>query len=96
MLTETQPDGYPTRIKSQLGLRDNGMTNLLDTAFKEAAKLPEVEQNALAKWVLTELHSEAKWQQAFAESEDVLERLADEALEEKRQGKTAPLDPERL
>jgi hypothetical protein len=72
------------------------MTKLLEKAFREASKLPEVEQNALAKWLLDELHSEAKWERAFAESEDVLEKLADEALEEKRKGKTTPLDLSRL
>jgi len=55
-----------------------------------------MEQNALAKWVLEELHSEGAWEKAFAESEDVLEKLADEAISEKREGKTIPLDLERL
>ena len=69
------------------------MTTLLEKAFKEAASLPAVDQNALAKWVLDELHSEARWQGTFAESEDILERLADEALEDKRKGKTLPSIP---
>ena len=72
------------------------MTALLAKAFQEANQLPDVEQNALAKWLLDELHSEKKWSEAFAESEDVLERLADEALAAKRQGKTTPLDLGRL
>lgn len=72
------------------------MTKLLDKAFKEASRLPEVEQNALAKWLLDELRSEAKWERAFAESEDILEKLEDEPLEEKRKGKKTRLDPGRL
>ena len=72
------------------------MTKLLEKAFKEAARLPEVDQNALAKWVLDELHSEARWQRVFAESEDILEKLADEALEDKQKGRTTSLDPNRL
>ncbi len=56
------------------------MTRLLEKAFKEASKLPVVEQNALAKWVLEELEAERKWEQIFAESEDVLDRLAYEAM----------------
>ncbi|OGQ94560.1 MAG: hypothetical protein A2521_05170 [Deltaproteobacteria bacterium RIFOXYD12_FULL_57_12] len=72
------------------------MTKLLEKAFSEASMLPELEQNALAKWLLDELHSEAKWQAVFAESEDILEKLAGEALDERRKGKTAPLDPNRL
>jgi hypothetical protein len=72
------------------------MTQLLARAFEQATQLPDVEQNALAKWLLDELQSEKRWSEAFAESEDVLEKLADEALAEKRQGKTAPLDLDRL
>lgn len=72
------------------------MTKLLKKAFDEASRLPETEQNAFAKWLLDELHSERKWAETFAESEDVLEKLADEAIEEKRKGKTKPLNPERL
>ena len=68
------------------------MTKQLEKAFEEASKLPEVEQNALAKWLLDELHSEREWAQTFAESEDVLERLANEAMEEKRKGEVTPLD----
>jgi hypothetical protein len=60
------------------------MTTLLANAFEEASKLPESDQDALAKWLLDELHSEKRWAASFAESEDILEKLADEALEEKR------------
>ncbi|MBI5048258.1 MAG: hypothetical protein HZB54_04865 [Deltaproteobacteria bacterium] len=72
------------------------MTRLLEKAFKEASKLPVVNQNALAKWLLEELESEKKWEQIFAESENVLEHLADEALEAHKKGKTKPLNIERL
>lgn len=65
------------------------MTKLLEKAFKEAAKLPVVEQNALAR-LLQELEAEKKWEQLFAESEDVLGKLADEALEAHKKGKTTP------
>lgn len=67
------------------------MTKLLERAFKAASKLPEVEQNALAKWVMEELEAEGKWEKAFAASEDVLDKLADEALAEHKQGKIKPL-----
>jgi len=72
------------------------MTKLLEKAFEEASRLPEMDQNALAKWVLDELNSERAWSKSFAESEDVLEKLADEAIAEKRKGKTTPLDLNRL
>ena len=41
------------------------MTKLLEKVFKEASKLPEVEQNALAKWVLEELEAEGKMGEDF-------------------------------
>lgn len=72
------------------------MTASLEKAFAEAAKLPENEQDELAEWILRELASEQRWNQAFAASADVLARLADEALAEHRAGRTLPLDPEEL
>ena len=68
------------------------MTSMLEKAFFEAAKVPDVEQNALARWVLDEIESDRKWDTLFAESEDTLAQLASEALEEEEQGKTTRLD----
>jgi len=68
------------------------MTELLQKAFDQAAKLPREEQDALASLVLDELASEARWTDAFAKSQDKLARLAEEARVEFRQGKTKPLD----
>ena len=68
------------------------MTQLLEKAFEEASKLPALEQNALARWLIDEVISERKWEKSFAESEDILDKLADEALAENEQGKTKPLD----
>ncbi len=67
------------------------MTKLLEKAFKEASKLSETEQNALAKWVLEELEADRQWDKAFAATEDVLDKLADEAIEEFKKGNTTPL-----
>ncbi len=72
------------------------MTTLLNKAFQEASKLPEVEQNAFGKWLLDELASEREWERLFAESEDVLSKLADEALQEHAEGKTRRLEPDDL
>ncbi len=72
------------------------MTKLLEKAFAEASKLQGVEQNVIAKWLLEELAAEKKWEQRFAESEDILGQLADEALEEHKKGKTMPLDTDKL
>lgn len=72
------------------------MTELLEKAFAEASKLSQREQDALAQWILEELASERRWDQAFATSQDVLEKMADEALAEYRAGKTEELDPDEL
>ena len=72
------------------------MTKMLEKAFAEAARLSEQEQNAFATWMLGELASEERWQKAFAGSADALARLGDEALDEHREGKTRPLNPDRL
>ena len=34
------------------------MTILLEKAFSEASRLPEIEQNVLARWVLDEIDSD--------------------------------------
>jgi uncharacterized protein (DUF2236 family) len=72
------------------------MTKLLEKAFAEAVKLPKKEQDKLAKWLLAELESEQRWDEAFARSGDRLGQLADLALKEHRKGRTKPLDPEQL
>jgi hypothetical protein len=72
------------------------MTQMLKNAFAEAALLPEADQNALAEWLIEEIRSERRWSEAFADSQDMLEQMADEALAEKRRGRTTPLDINQL
>ncbi|HEX6900240.1 MAG TPA: hypothetical protein VF789_11025 [Thermoanaerobaculia bacterium] len=72
------------------------MTNLLAKAFSEAGKLPESEQDALARWLLEEIESEKTWQGKFAVSHSLLQRMSQEALEEDRRGETKDLDPDLL
>jgi hypothetical protein len=67
------------------------MTQLLDQAFSELAKLPPSEQDAVAAALLAELASEKRWSASFAKSQDLLDKLADEALAEHRAGKTQPI-----
>ncbi len=61
------------------------VTELLEKTHEQVSELPETEQNRVAKWLLAELEADQKWEQAFAESEDVLNLLADEALQAHRQ-----------
>lgn len=46
--------------------------------------------------MLEELASERKWEKSYSESEDVLGKLADEALAEHEKGETRPLDIDNL
>ncbi|MEW6216695.1 MAG: hypothetical protein AB1543_03335 [Candidatus Bipolaricaulota bacterium] len=67
-------------------------SKLLERAFSEAARLPEDDQRALAEWILEEIQSEQRWQEAFALSQPELRQLAGEARDEFRAKKTQPLD----
>lgn len=68
------------------------MTQLLQKAFERAAELSQEEQDKFARFLLAELESEQQWAELFSrsESEDLLERLADEALAAHRAGRTQP------
>ena len=72
------------------------MTKALKKAFEAASHLPDPDQDELAAAILEELEADERWEIAFARSQDVLERLADEALEEHQAGRTEPLDPDAL
>ena len=74
------------------------MNQLLQEAFERAAELPQAEQDRFARFLLAELESEGQWAELFArpESEDLLERLAGEAVSEHRAGRTRPLSVDEL
>jgi hypothetical protein len=50
----------------------------------------------LGEWLLSEIESEREWDRAFDRSQDLLARLAEEALAEHRRGHTDELDPDKL
>ena len=72
------------------------MTNLLEEAIARLKTLPPNEQDAIAAIILEELEDEKRWDAAFAKSQNVLAKLASEAMAEYRAGKTQELDPETL
>ena len=72
------------------------MTKALKKAFEAASRLPDTDQDELAAAILEELGADERLEAAFARSQDALGRLADEALEEYRAGRTEPLDPDAL
>ncbi len=64
------------------------MTTLLQQAFSQAATLPPTEQDALATLLLEEMADEQRWEKSFAQSQNTLAKLAQEALAEFAAGKT--------
>ena len=74
------------------------MNQLLQRAFERAAELSQAEQGRFARLLLAELESERRWAKLFSlpESEELLQRLADEAVSEHRAGRTRPLAIEDL
>ena len=67
------------------------MTKLLQEAWEQVSKLPEDEQDRIARELLEEIQSEAKWEQLFSKSGDLVDRMADEALREDDAGRTSAL-----
>ena len=63
---------------------------LLRDDYLDEAEMTDEELLQLQDSPLAEL-AEQQWMEAFANSQDVLAQLADEALEEFRQGRTQPL-----
>ena len=64
------------------------MTTKLEAVFKKVSAMPPEKQDLIADQLLAELEDESRWDQAFANSHDALDKLAEQALEEDRQGKT--------
>ena len=80
------------------------MNKLLKQAFEKAAELPDEKQHKIAEIVLDEINGgeewgdidgDAWWEELLArpESQILLERMADKALREIREGKSKPLSP---
>jgi len=72
------------------------MTELLEKAIERMKKLEASEQDAIAAQILEELEDEEKWDTAFAQSQDILAKLAAQAMEEDQAGNTEVLDPDKL
>jgi len=68
------------------------MTKLLEKAFKQASKLPESSQDAIAAIVLEELEDEKKWEISFSNSQVFLSKLATKVRKEIEEEKTLPFD----
>lgn len=60
------------------------MTEFLEKAFRQVSELPPADQDAVAGWLLDELESERRWDESFANSQDLLSEMATEALRDRR------------
>jgi len=72
------------------------MTELLERTIARLKSLPASQQDTIAAMILEELEDEVEWDATFANSQDLLAKLATEAMAEYRAGKTQELDPEKL
>ncbi|OZH53034.1 hypothetical protein AFK68_20400 [Hydrocoleum sp. CS-953] len=68
------------------------MTKVIEEALTKLSQLPENQQEAIAYLILAEIEDEKRWAENFANSQDKLAQLADEAIAEFKQGKTQPLN----
>jgi hypothetical protein len=63
------------------------MTQALEKAIAAVQALPAQEQDAIAAMILEELADEQRWDEAFANSQTQLARLAEKAREDARHGR---------
>ncbi len=68
------------------------MTALLKDVLARLDQLPPERQNELAALLLAEMEADERCDVQFATSEDKLESMADEALDEHARGETRPMD----
>jgi hypothetical protein len=68
------------------------MTDLFDKAVKAVRTLPPERQDEIGAIILEELVDEERWAKSFAASQDVLAKLADEALADRKAGHTTQLE----
>ncbi len=68
------------------------MPKLFDKAVAAVRKLPPDEQEKIGAILLQELADEEGWSRRLAESRDLLQRMADEAVKEHKAGRTTPME----
>jgi hypothetical protein len=72
------------------------MTRLMEKAVEALRSLPEEQQDAVAGLVLSEIESDRRWTATSVQHADKLRKLADEASDDFKAGRTSELDPEKL
>jgi len=72
------------------------MTRSLNEAIAKLAMLSPEEQDRVANWLLDELRDDERWTARLRGSRDALAKLAAEARDDDRAGRTSDLDPDDL
>ena len=91
-----RPFFLPAIFQDELFCYNASMTTLLQKAFAQAQNLTPPDQDALAKLILDEMQSDAKWEAVLAKSPEKVAKLGDKAWAEHEAGLTQPLDPNQL
>jgi len=68
------------------------MAELLERVVDKMKALPPDGQDAIASLILEELEDEARWDSSFANNQDLLAKLAAEAMAEDKAGLSKSLD----
>jgi hypothetical protein len=72
------------------------MTQLLQQAIAELHKLSSTDQDAIASLILAEINDERRWESAFANSQDQLQKMADKVRNDIRTGRVRDLGIDEL
>jgi hypothetical protein len=72
------------------------MTRLMKEAIEKLQSLPEEKQDAVADFLLGELEADKNWDDTSTKHASKLRKLADEALDDFRAGRTSELDADVL
>lgn len=69
------------------------MTQLMERALEELRKLSPAGQDAIASMILEEIEDDARWDEAFSQSQDKLARMAAKVREDIGAGRTTDREP---
>src|SRR5919197_1207031 len=89
-------EAVTTKTRASIDAGVSPMREALQKAFEAASRLPDGEQDELAAAILEELRADELCEVKLEKSRPALERLAEEAREEYRAGRTEPLDRDAL
>lgn len=82
--------------KTRIHIGEEIMTQLLEKVLIEVYKLPPEKQDFIATIILEELEDERKWDKTFAESQDLLAKLAEEARTDIKAGRVKKMGIDEL